>query len=80
MDYIKIFNQLRMGCWMGGFVSWQLVGWAVVAPFMFIALYSLFLPLIWWSRQHFSAQDRPLNQRLVLVNEEVLLPTKDFGE
>ncbi|CAK9279194.1 unnamed protein product [Sphagnum jensenii] len=57
-----------------------LVGWAVVAPFMLMALYSLFLPLIWWSRRHFSAQDRPLNQRLVLVNEEVLLPTKDFGE
>lgn len=58
-------------------IGHALLGWLVTGPFLCLALYSVLLPLTRWSQQRFGGQDRVPSERVVLLNEEVLLGKKD---
>ena len=61
-------------------IAHALLGWLVAGPFLFLALYIVLLPIMRWAQQQFGGQDRPAPERVVLLNEEVLLGKKEIGE
>jgi len=61
-------------------IGHAILGWLFVGPFLCLALYFILLPVIRWSQQRFGGQDRVPSERVVLLNEEVLLGKKDLGE
>ncbi|KAG0584668.1 hypothetical protein KC19_3G226600 [Ceratodon purpureus] len=61
-------------------IGHALLGWLVAGPFLCVALYFTLVPVIKWSQQQLGGQDRVPSERVVLLNEEVLLGKKDLGE
>jgi hypothetical protein len=61
-------------------IAHALLGWLVAGPVLFLALYVVLLPIMRWAQQQFGGQDRPAPERVVLLNEEVLLGKKEIGE
>lgn len=54
-----------------------ILGWLVASPLLFLALYVVLLPITRWSHQRLGGEDRLPSDRVVLLNEEVLLGTKE---
>ena len=61
-------------------IGHALLGWLVAGPFLCVALYFILVPLIKWSHQQLGGQERVPSERVVLLNEEVLLGKKGLGE
>jgi hypothetical protein len=61
-------------------IGHAIFGWSVAGPFLCVLLYFALLPLIRWSQQKLGGQERVPSERVVLLNEEVLLGKKDLGE
>lgn len=61
-------------------IGHALLGWLVAGPFLCVALYFVLVPVIKWSQQRLGGQGRTPSERVVLLNEEVLLGKKDLGD